>query len=147
MKRGIWFAFVTICAQIVLLGPVRAHSTVSNVPGSDGLMGAGFVFQFVLGLVVVVGLIFALAWMLRKMNYVQRGVQGNMRILGGLHLGSRERLILVQVGEEQLLLGVASGRVNLVHVLKAPLELNLDDPKGKKSFSALLREVRNRGLK
>jgi flagellar protein FliO/FliZ len=94
--------------------------------------------QFVFGLVVVVGMILALAWMLRRMNRIQGSVQGRMRILAGLPLGSRERVVLVQVGDEQILLGVAPGRVSRLHVLEHPLETKSAAPESGESFRAKL---------
>lgn len=93
-----------------------------GVPAGADPFGVGSLGQFVLGLVVVVGVILALAWVLRRMNHVQGSVQGRLRILAGLSLGSRERVVLLQVGEEQILLGVAPGRVSRLHVLQQPLE-------------------------
>ena len=46
---------------------------------------------------------------------------GTLRILGGLSLGTREKLVLVKVGETQLLLGVAPGQVRKLHVLDTPI--------------------------
>ncbi|KPJ89731.1 MAG: hypothetical protein AMJ53_15515 [Gammaproteobacteria bacterium SG8_11] len=87
-------------------------------------VGTGLI-QVTLGLFVVLLIIAAAAWFTRRFGYFQSTVGGNMRIIGGLHLGTRERLVVVQVGEEQLLLGVAPGRVSTLHVLAKPL--NQDD--------------------
>ena len=46
---------------------------------------------------------------------------GGLRILGGLSMGARERVVLLQVGDTQLLVGVAPGRVQTLHVLEQPL--------------------------
>lgn len=86
-------------------------------------LGAGAIARLLLGLLAVVGLIVALSWVLRRMGRFQLGQGGQMRVLGALAVGTRERAVLVQVGEEQLLLGVASGQVRLLHVLKEPLEV------------------------
>ncbi len=37
-------------------------------------------------------------------------------------MGSRERIVLLQVGEEQVLIGVSPGRINKLHVLNKPIE-------------------------
>lgn len=110
----------------------------SGAPVARDPFGAASLGQFVFGLIVVVGMILALAWMLRRMNHVQGSVQGRMRILAGLPLGSRERVVLVQVGEEQILLGVAPGRVSRLHVLEHPLETKPGGPDAGESFRARL---------
>ena len=67
--------------------------------------------NMVLGLVVVVALILGLAWVMKKYGRLPVNNQVQMKILGGLSLGTRERAVLVQVEGKRLLLGVAPGRV------------------------------------
>lgn len=79
--------------------------------------------QIGLGLVVVLLLLFFLAWLVRRLNLVPgaMGASGGMKVLAVLPLSNRERLMLVQVGNEQLLLGVTSQQINLLHRLDEPL--------------------------
>ncbi len=76
-----------------------------------------------LGLAVIMALIFGLKWFLRRFGGLTQSAAGQMRILGGLSVGSREKVILLQVGEEQLLVGVSPGRVQTLHVLDKPLDV------------------------
>nr|WP_260407097.1 flagellar biosynthetic protein FliO [Pseudomonas fluvialis] len=77
-----------------------------------------------LGLGLVVGLIFLLAWLLRRVQQ-QSGMRGNglIRLLASQAIGPRERLLLVQVGTEQVLLGLTPGQISPLHVLKEPVHL------------------------
>ena len=86
--------------------------------------------QVVLGLLVILLLIGGTAWLLRRFTHFQATAQGNMKILGGLPLGPRERVVLIQVGDKQLLLGVAPGRVQTLHVLEQPLLFGPDKQTG-----------------
>lgn len=72
----------------------------------------------VIGLVFVIALILALAWAVKKYGRLSSGTQADMRILGGLSLGTREKAILIEVEGKKLLLGVAPGRVETLHVLQ-----------------------------
>lgn len=81
-------------------------------------------WQLTLGMVVVLGLIMGIAWLLKRSGRFQIAAGGGLRVLGGLSMGNRERVVLLQVGETQLLLGVAPGRVQTLHVLEKPLESN-----------------------
>ena len=63
-----------------------------------------------------------LAWFAKKMNRFHSAADGSLKVIGGLSMGSRERIVLLQVGEEQLLLGVSPGRISKLHVLGTPLE-------------------------
>jgi len=74
--------------------------------------------NMVMGLVVVVALILGLAWVLKKYGRLPVNNQVEMKILGGLSLGTREKALLVQVEGQRFLLGVAPGRVNTLHVME-----------------------------
>ena len=76
-----------------------------------------------LGLLLVIGLIFLLAWLLRRVQQLNpRGNQA-IKLISSHALGPRERLVLVQVGSEQVLLGLSAGRIAPLHVLKEPVHL------------------------
>ncbi|WP_083370811.1 flagellar biosynthetic protein FliO [Pseudomonas abietaniphila] len=102
---------------------VAAAAPVTVPPVSSALSsGVGSqLLQLVLGLLLVVGLIFVLAWLMRR---VQRaGPAGNqvIELVGSRALGPRDRLVLVQVGNEQVLLGVSPGSITALHVMNEPV--------------------------
>lgn len=80
--------------------------------------------QVTLGLFVVLMIIAAAAWFARRFGHFNVTAKGNLRIVGGLHLGSRERVVLMQVGDQQLLVGVAPGRIQTLHVLETPIDVD-----------------------
>ena len=84
--------------------------------------------QMLLGLLLVIGLIFLLAWLLRRVQRIgPRGAQV-IKLLATQALGPRDRLVLVQVGSEQILLGLSAGRITPLHVLKEPVHLPDSEP-------------------
>jgi flagellar protein FliO/FliZ len=84
--------------------------------------------QLLLGLLLIVGLILGLAWLIRRVQ--QTGPRGNntIKLIATQHLGPRERLVLVQVGQEQLLVGLTAGRITPLHVMKEPVRLSDEQP-------------------
>jgi len=84
--------------------------------------------QLLLGLLLVIGLIFALAWVMRRVQQI--GPRGNqaIKLVASQALGPRDRLLLVQVGSEQVLLGLTAGRITPLHVLKEPVSLEAAEP-------------------
>jgi len=84
--------------------------------------------QLLLGLLLVIGLIFALAWVMRRVQQI--GPRGNqaIKLVASQALGPRDRLLLVQVGGEQVLLGLTAGRITPLHVLKEPVSLEAAEP-------------------
>ena len=68
------------------------------------------------GLAVVVALVFGLAILLRRVNMIRPAGAGRLRILESVPLGTREKLVLVEVDGQALLLGLAPGRIQALHV-------------------------------
>ena len=109
-----------LAAPLLLAGEALATTAATAAPATDGMVSQ--IIQLLLGLGLVVGLIFGLAWVLRRMQN-QTGPRGNqaIQLLASQSLGARERLLLVQVGEEQVLLGLTAGRITPLHVLREPV--------------------------
>ncbi len=86
--------------------------------------GLGQLVKLVVGLLVVVGVIFLLARALPRLGGMQPLDSGRFRVVASLPVGQRERVVLLQVGDRQMMVGVAPGRVNTLHVLDEPLEVS-----------------------
>lgn len=74
-----------------------------------------------LSLLFILVLIFALAWILRRFGQGGFGHQGDMKIVASLALGTRERLLVVDVGGQQLLLGATPQQIRTLHVFETPV--------------------------
>ena len=94
-----------------------AHAAnFAEAPSTAGAVG-GTVFA----LLFVLALILALAWLAKRMPGVAGANNPALRIVGSLSLGPRERVVVVDVGGTQLLLGVGAGGTRTLHTLTAPL--------------------------
>jgi flagellar protein FliO/FliZ len=78
---------------------------------------AGSLIRVVIALLLVLAAVFAAAWFSRRMHGVGNARNSTLEVLAQLSLGPRERAVLVRVGSQQVLLGVASGNVRALHVL------------------------------
>lgn len=134
--------FAPWCLCTVSTG-VAAGEAASS-PAVGDLPMTGTLVQMLGGLVLVVALIMLFAWLARRLSGLQQSVSGQLRILGGLSMGTREKVVLIQVGEEQLLIGVAPGTVRTLHRLEKPIEANVV-PASTPDFSARLRELMKGG--
>ncbi len=97
---------------------VKATGTLNADP-----MSGGYLMQLVIGLFIVLFCIIVLAWFAKKMKHFNSMADGSLKVLGGLSMGSRERVALLQVGDKQLLIGISPGRINTLHVLDTPIEM------------------------
>jgi len=70
-----------------------------------------------IGLAVVLGLVFGAAWLLKRLSALPGTGAGLIRVIGAAAVGQRERVVLVEVGETWLLLGVAPGQVRRLHTM------------------------------
>jgi flagellar protein FliO/FliZ len=68
-------------------------------------------------LAVVLVLILVLAWLLRKLQSGSLSNAGPIKVISSASIGMKERVVLVEVADEQLLLGVTASRVELLHRL------------------------------
>jgi len=80
---------------------------------------AGGALEVTLALLLVVGMIAALAWGLRRMRGFGGGSQERIQVLADRSVGPKERCVLVRVGDTDILVGVAPGAVNTLHVFPA----------------------------
>lgn len=77
-------------------------------------------------LVVVVIAIFVLAFIAKRLNI---GVGGNraIKVVSALSLGTRERILVIEVGGKQHLVGVTAHQVNYLFELEQPLDESSTD--------------------
>lgn len=80
----------------------------------------GGLLQVLLGLAVVLAAVWATAWLLRRFAPGQLAAGGVLRVVGGVMVGPKERVVVVEAGENWLLLGVTSNQVNLLHSMPRP---------------------------
>jgi flagellar protein FliO/FliZ len=71
------------------------------------------------GLIVVIGAIMACGWLARRMGFAGRPQGARMRIVDSLNLGPRQRIVLVEVQDSWLVVGVTAGQMNVLHTLPA----------------------------
>ncbi len=138
--------WITTCAVALISLPQWLLAAEGDGERPAGLpsdpLTAGTLTQLVLGMILVLGLIVLSAWVLRRFNRFQSAASGQLKVVGGLSMGARERVVLVQVGEQQLLLGVAPGRVQTLHVLDEPLSDNASQTSpGDTGFAQRLQNV------
>ena len=81
-----------------------------------------YLFKLTGGLLLVVLVILLFAWLVKKFNLNQQSQNGLIRIIAGLSIGTRDRIVLLQIGEEQILVGLTPGRIEKLHTLSQPLD-------------------------
>lgn len=90
-------------------GAVRAPDTLST------LVSLG------LGLLAVIAIIYGCAWLVRRMNGLTGMNNSAIKVVSVMALGSRERIAVVDVAGQQLLLGITPGTISTLHVFDEPV--------------------------
>jgi flagellar protein FliO/FliZ len=72
----------------------------------------GSLLQTLFALIVVLAVLGALAWFLKRYGPKVAGGNANLRVVGSLNLGGRERIVVVEVGNEWIVVGASPGRIN-----------------------------------
>lgn len=99
------------------MGTVAAAVTAppSSTPSA---LPAGSIVQVMISLAAVLALVGAAAWLLKRFSSrIGRTGSGPIRIISGTSVGQRERIVLVEVANTWLLVGVAPGQVRTLHVM------------------------------
>lgn len=110
------------------------------VGATQSVVGVDQALKTMLGLALVVVLIVVLAWIARRFAGARAGAIEGMRVVGAVPIGTRERIVLVDLGETQLVLGVAPGRVQTLHVRPTPAGAG-ETPRAEPGFRGTLERV------
>jgi flagellar protein FliO/FliZ len=146
MKRWLMaLAALPLPALAATVGGEAANTAGSSVgatvaAASGGSM-AGQLTQLLLGLLVVLGVILALAWVVRRVQQAAPRSGQVIEIVSARALGPRDRLVLVQVGDEQVLIGVSPGRIATLHVMKEPVSAAKRPEQATPEFAQRLMEL------
>ena len=110
-----------------------------NASAPQELFSAGYLAQVLGSLVLVFVCLFAVVYLLRRFNGVRVGPGTPLRVLGSASVGQREKVVLIEAGKEQLLLGVAQGSVRTLHVFDEPVLAAEPEAPAAPDFAAVLR--------
>ncbi len=84
-------------------------------PPPAATVSSGSVLQVILSLLLVLAAVVMVAWVLKRINLPQQGSGNALKVISGVAVGQRERVVLVEVNDTWLVVGVAPGQVNALH--------------------------------
>jgi flagellar protein FliO/FliZ len=100
-------------------------------PPPPSAVSSGSVFQIIFSLLLVLAAVLAVAWIMKRINLQQHGAASLLKVISGVAVGPRERVVLMEVNDTWLILGVAPGQVRTLHTMpKGAI------PSGPASFTA-----------
>jgi flagellar protein FliO/FliZ len=93
--------------------PALGHAADNAAPVLD----LAAVLQMIASLALVLGVIVALAWLLRRIGSGPVGNAGLLRVISSTAIGQKERVVVVEISDLWLVLGVAPGQVSALYTL------------------------------
>lgn len=103
-----------------LYSPLFAYAETAKpayTPPPPAAMSSGSVMQIIFSLILVLGAVALVAWLMKRINLPQHGVASLLKVIGGVAVGQRERIVLVEVNDTWLVVGVAPGQVRTLHTM------------------------------
>lgn len=130
---GAVFLPAAVCAQ------TQATASVASPVSS-----AGYLFQGLFALLVVLGLMWVAWWLVRRTGFNRAFSGVNMRVVGGLSVGNRERVMVVEIGDHWLILGVTPNQINTLATMpRQELPEGVEEA-ASPSFAVWLKKVMDR---
>ncbi|HWU85063.1 MAG TPA: flagellar biosynthetic protein FliO [Rhodocyclaceae bacterium] len=86
-------------------------AAAAPAPAPSASLGGSFV-QMLFGLALVLGLLFAGVWLLKKLTGASKLNQNLLHVVGATPIGARERIVIVELGQTWLVLGVTPNSIN-----------------------------------
>jgi flagellar protein FliO/FliZ len=94
----------------------------SPAAGSEAVLGLATFGKTAAALALVIAVIFLCAALVRRIGPGRQGRGQILRVVSSAAVGTRERVVVVEIDSTWLVLGVASGQVNTLHTLPAPAD-------------------------
>ena len=101
--------------------PQPGYMPPPSVVSTEGML------KMVAGLLLVLAIIAAIVWILKRFALHPGPASGAIKIIASAAVGQRERIVLVEVENTRLVLGVAPGRVNTLHCIDRPSTKSSND--------------------
>ncbi|HFB64277.1 MAG TPA: flagellar biosynthetic protein FliO [Aeromonadales bacterium] len=137
--RGVFFTQILLSQSLYAENNVLAKTSSSSVAGGISAMQ---ISQILGGLLLVLFVIFWGAWLAKKLKFGAK-ISGNglIKILSYLPLGTREKLILVSVGDEQILISSSPQGISHIHTLQKNIIIPENEAESTSSFAVHLSQI------
>lgn len=121
MKR--FSLFIAMFLMLPVSG-LNAEPRVSAVTDISSPVSTSSIVQVIIGLILVLAIIALSAWLLRRFGRFSSYENGALKVVATLSLGPRDKILLVQAGDKQILVGMSPGRMQTLCELENPIEFN-----------------------
>ncbi len=114
-------------ALAIVSGASVCFAAAAAEPLAVDPVGGWQLAKVVASLLVVVALIVATAAGLKRLKSLHAASGSNMKIIDGISVSTRDRIVLLEVDEQRLLVGISPGRIERLHVFERPRAAAFDE--------------------
>ncbi|ATF50008.1 flagellar type III secretion system protein FliO [Citrobacter freundii] len=120
---------------------MNTQATVSqptSVPGSPLVQVSGALLGIIL-------LILAAAWVIKRLGFASKGGSTRgLNVTASTSLGPRERVVIVEVEDARLVLGVTASQINVLHTLPPAPVVADENPAPPADFQSMMKSLLKR---
>lgn len=114
------------CASIASIISLSLPLHATPLQGGSGVsvaapIGGGDLLNMGISMLIVVGAVVALGWLYSRLRFNGGGAGNPINIVASRGLGPKERLLLVQIADQQLLIGLTASNVQTLHTFDKPV--------------------------
>lgn len=112
--------YIRLLLSTALYSPVLAIAETARpayTPPPPSAVSSGSVAQIIFSLILVLAAVMAVAWVMKRINMPQHGAASLLKVISGVAIGPRERVVLLEVNDTWLVLGIAPGQVRTLHTM------------------------------
>lgn len=104
----------------LLLVAIAASAIASTAAAAEtaAISPATGLLQIFLGLIAVLTLMGVAAWFFKKIGPVNTGNKIPVKIVGGVSVGNRERIMVVEVADQWIVVGVTANQINTLSTMQ-----------------------------
>lgn len=132
---------------ILAVAPALSHAApLANESGAGAQkalqpLSYGNAMNVIGSLMLVLALLFAAAWLMRRSQSLIKPRTGHIQVVSQIALGVKEKVLLLKVGDENILLGCSSGTMRPLHTWQGDLpDAPENDSTGAPQFMTLLQQ-------
>lgn len=126
MRHYIFYRFssakLLALASLFVSSIAFAADTANTHPTSPAPSAA--LGQIAYGLIIVLALMLGAAWLFKKINPTALGNKLPVKVVGGVSVGNRERVMVVEVADQWIVIGVTATQINALTTMQ---KINLSE--------------------
>lgn len=127
--------------RLMAFGLMIAYQTNIVAAEAATMSPTGSILKMVLGLGVVLAVMAFISWVVKRMLPSAITQNTAVKVVGGVSVGSRERVVVLEVADRWLVVGVAQGQVSAIANLEAGSNMTTSIAEEQNSNQAALHPV------